>query len=294
MQNEKKPESKGLKIVKGILNTVVNILIVVILISSLLIAVMALTSKATGISTIFGMTVQTIQSDSMKGGSPDGYGGGDFEKGDLVIGRATNFDENAEYEVGDIITYIGKDAEGKDYLMAHRIVEKVTGDDSIYRYQTWGDNRTVSELPDQSEENDYLAANNIASLIYSKDYSPVVLKGIGNALDYIRTPFGFFLVVLVPMIIFFLYEIIRVVINAMNYKKAKAEEEKENAEREKQEAVDAAVKAALEAREGSSEPETAEAVGKPAEELTPEQMEQFKQFLAFQEAQKANNQPPEE
>ena len=41
---------------------VINILIVLVLVVSLLIAVMALTSKASGISTIFGYTIQPIQS----------------------------------------------------------------------------------------------------------------------------------------------------------------------------------------------------------------------------------------
>ncbi len=285
---EQKP-GKAKKVLKVILNTFINILIVVVLVVSLLIAVMALTSKETGVSKIFGFTIQTIQSNSMKGGSPDGYEGGDFEEGDLLIGKATDFSSQIEYEVGDIITYRAYDSNKVMYLMAHRIVDKVNIGDGFYRYQTWGDNREVSEVPDQLKEEDYLSATDIASVLYSKDYHFTKIKGVGGFLDKLRNDRGFFfLVVLLPMIIFFMYALIRVVISTLNFKKEKTVEEKENAEKEKQEAVDAAVAAALAAQNGAD--------AKPADapaDMTPEQMEQFKQFLAFQQAQKAQQTPAE-
>ncbi|MBQ6337397.1 MAG: hypothetical protein IJI50_09215 [Ruminococcus sp.] len=116
MENEKtqnKPQSKGKKVFMKILNTLINIMIVIVLIVSLIIAVMVLTSKANGISTIFGYTIQPIQSDSMKGGSPDGYPSGDFGQGDLMIAKATDFDSFAEYENGDIVTFVSGDMDGK-------------------------------------------------------------------------------------------------------------------------------------------------------------------------------------
>ena len=104
---------KGKRIIKAILNAIINVLIVIVLITSILIAVMSLTSKSSGISTIFGYTIQPIQSDSMKGGSPDGYPEGDFGQGDLMIAKATDFDPNAEYDIGDIITFVTKDTDGE-------------------------------------------------------------------------------------------------------------------------------------------------------------------------------------
>lgn len=268
--------TKAKKILKTILNTVINILIVLVLIVSLLVAVMALTSKETGISTIFGFTIQTIQSDSMKGGSPDGYEGGNFEKGDLIIGKSTDFRFDVEYDVGDIVTYSAVNSNNEVYLMAHRIVDKVMGDDGYYHYQTWGDNRKVSEVPDQLEVEDFITAFNIGSVLYNKDYKCTVIKGLGGFLDKLKTDkLFFFLIILLPMIIFFLYSLLRVILNANRYKKSKAE-------KEKQEAVDAAVKAALAEKNG----EEAKPADAPAD-MTPEQMEQFKQFLAFQNAQQA-------
>lgn len=278
--------NKVKRVLKVIFNSIINILIVVVLIVSLLIAVMALTSKANGVSQIFGYTIQTIQSDSMKGGSPDGYEGGDFEEGDLVIGKSTNFNDFAEYNVGDIITYKGVDADDVPFLMAHRIVDKVKGQDGYYRYQTWGDNRKVSEVPDQLTEDKFLAAYDIASVLYDKDYHCTVIKGVGGFLDKLQKDRSFFfLVVLLPMIIFFMYALIRVVLSSLNYRKEKEKELVEEATKDKQAEIDAAVAAALAAQNGTEEQKPAEAEA-PAD-MTPEQMEQFKQFLAFQKAQQA-------
>lgn len=279
-ETQNKAPSKGKRVVKAVFNTIINILIVLVLVVSLLIAVMALTSKASGISTMFGYTIQPIQSDSMKGGSPDGYGGKDFGKGDLVIARATNFNANSKYDLGDIITYKTQDTNGNDLLMSHRIVDAVEKD-GVTRYQTWGDNREMAQVPDQSNVDEYLTASDIASLYYSSDYQGIVLKGWGAPLDFLRTQLGFFLVVLLPMIIFFMYALIRVVLSASGYKKAKADEEKE-------EAVKKAVAAALAADDTAVQPKAVENEQPAAPSgMSAEELEQFRQFQEFQKMQKA-------
>ena len=282
-QKQKKPESKGKRVLKAIFNTIINILIVVVLVVSLLIAVMALTSKSSGISTIFGYTIQPIQSDSMKGGSPDGYGGSDFEKGDLMIAKATGFDANAKYELGDVITYLTKDSDNQYMLLAHRIVDVIRNEDGSYVYQPQGDNRETSPVPDQTEVKDFITASDIASVYYNAGYEGKILKGWGAPLDYIRTQQGFFFVVLLPMIIFFMYALVRVALSVAGYNKSK------NAE-EKKEAVDAAVAAAI------AEKEEAKAESAVQPEMSAEELAQFRQFQEFQKMQKAQQEqnPPEE
>ena len=272
-------EKKGGTVFKKVLNAIINILIVVVLIVSLLIAVMALTSKANGISTIFGYTIQPIQSDSMKGESPDGYPGGNFGKGDLMIAKATNRDSSMTFEVGDIVTYSGLDTDGNEYLMAHRIINVAKASDGTLTYQTQGDNREMSEVPDQMDEASYLSAGSIVSVYYTKDFKGMMIKGLGAPLDFIRTQQGFFFVVLLPMILFFLYELIRVVLNFSNYKKAKADEDKE-----------AAVKEAVAAAKAESKLDLPDSLA----EMTPEQLEQFKQFMAMQQAQNEPADQPEQ
>ena len=299
--NNNETQSKGKRIFRTILNTIINILIVFVLIVSVVIAALALTSKSTGISTMFGYTIQPIQSDSMKGGSPDGYPSGDFGKGDLMIAKATNYDSDAIYDLGDIVTFTLTNKDGNKMLVAHRIVD-IFKDDTGNRYQTQGDNRSTSPVPDQELSEDYIRSSDIASVYYTSGYNGTILKGWGSVLDFIQSQKGFFFVVLLPMIIFFMYAVIRVVISSMNYKKAKADEEKE-------EAVKAAVAAALASKDNDSEPvktdggsapvepANAEAEAKPQDQpaeqdvkMTAEELEQFKKFQEFQKMQQASEQ----
>ena len=279
-KTQQKPRSKGMNTFMKVLNTIINIMIVLVLIVSIFIAVMALTYKANGISTMFGYTIQPIQSDSMKGGSPDGYPEGDYVHGDLMIARATEFDNTAKYNKGDIITFVSRDKDNKEMLISHRIIDVAADENGTLTYQTQGDNRETSPVPDQQEKKDYIKAYEIASVYYTEGYVGKILKGWGAPLDYLRSQQGFFFVVLLPMIIFFLYELIRVVMNFSNYKKAKADEEKE-------EAVKAAVAAAKAEKELHDLPDS-------ISDMTPEQLEQFKHFMAMQEAKKAEEKAAEQ
>ncbi|MBQ3264952.1 MAG: hypothetical protein IJH07_04155 [Ruminococcus sp.] len=281
-KTQTKMPSKGSRVIKTILNTIINILIVLVLVTSILIAVLSLSSKANnGVATIFGYSFHTIQTPSMVGGNPD-YDGGDYQVGDLVIGKAAGAGDR-DYAVGDIISYRTRNDEGDTMLICHRIVD-VVDTDGYKSYQTQGD---ANDTPDQLEEDKYIHNYDIASLCYDNEYHGKVLSGWGKPLDYIRQPQGFFFVVLFPMIIFFMYEIIRVVMNAMSYKKTKEQEEKENAEKDKEEAVKAAVAAAL------AEKETAQAGAGAASDapsgMTPEELEQFRKFQEFQKMQQSQN-----
>lgn len=276
-KTQNKTPSKGAKIFSSVLNTIINIMIVIVLITSILIAVMAISSKASGISTILGYTIQPILSDSMKGGSPDGYPSGDFGGGDLMIAKATGFSADKTFEKGDIVTFLTTDTTTEEkMLIAHRIVN--TGQDSSGNrtYQTQGDNRETSPVPDQQGTGDYITAQSIGSVYYTAGYEGKILKGWGNILAFLQSQKGFFFVVLLPMIIFFIYELIRVMMNFSDYKKAVAEENKD-------EAIKNAVAEALAAQKNESNTDMPSSL----EEMSPEQLEQFKQFLKSQEEKKA-------
>ena len=309
-------EKKSVTIVKNILNAVINFLIIIVLVVSLAVATLALTSKANGgVPSILGYSFHTIQTSSMEGGS-DVYEGGSYDVGDLVIGKVTNGNPNEVYELGDIVVYTTEDDNTPTGvgMIVHRVIEINEDENGTRSYTTQGDNNDIADANTHT-------ASQIVAVTYDHDYNGKVFKGIGKALDFIRTGQGFFFVVLLPMIIFFLYEIVRVVLNAVNYRNAKAKEEIEQAKEGQQAAIDAAVAAALakqaelNAQNAAAQPapqqpaaapapaqqpapvqEAAPAEApaeKPAEnapkapELTPEQMEQFKQFMAFQQAQQA-------
>lgn len=220
-----------MKTFKKIFNTIINILIIAVLVISVLVATLALTSKSSGVSNILGYTVQVVVSDSMDGGNPD-FEGGDFQKGDVIIGKITHNEEletPETYKEGDIVTYKGF-LQGNDHLgeqlICHRIIDVQERNGEIV-YQTQGDNRSVSQLPDQNSVDEYITARSIVAKFYTDDFEGKKLEGVGKVYEFINSQLGFFLCILLPMIIFFLYVLITVVINFVEYKKAKEDEEKE-------------------------------------------------------------------
>ncbi|MBQ8860156.1 MAG: hypothetical protein IJ015_02320 [Ruminococcus sp.] len=259
-----------MKVFKSILNTLINILIVLVLVVSILVATLALTSKSSGISNIFGYTFQVVMSDSMDGGSED-YEGGDFKKGDVIIGKVTNnakSDTPETYVIGDIITYKGYLQNNEhlgEQLICHRIVG-VQDRDGEPVYQTQGDNRSICTVPDQEVVADYINANAIVAKFHTNDFDGIKIAGVGKAYEFINSQLGFFLCILLPMIFFFLYVLIKVVINFVEYKKAKEDEEKEK-------------------NTPSSEP---------APQMSAEEYEQFKQFMALKNAQASDSDAPSE
>lgn len=193
--------------IANITHKIVDVLVILVLIVSVLIAVLSLTSKSSGVPNIFGMAPLSVQSNSMSG---------TFEEGDLIIGNVTN-DPAREYKVGDIVTF-PITIEGVETLNTHRIVD-VIKDENITYYQTQGDNKDTNPVADEELQ----TASTIKSV-----YTGTKIGGLGYVLSFLRTQLGFFLCVLLPMIIFFIYEAIRVVLNVIAYNKEKALEEAKN------------------------------------------------------------------
>lgn len=189
------------KVLKKIINVIIDIVVILVLIVSILIVTLSLTSKSSGVSNILGVAPLSVQSDSMED---------TFSTGDLLLSQVTN-DPDETYEVGDIVTF-PIEIDGEVVLNTHRIVE-VVEDDSITYYKTQGDNKDTNPVPDEDLQS--------ASTIVAK-YTGTKIPGIGNVLTFIRTQLGFFLCVLLPMIIFFVYEAIRVVMNIIAYNNEKA------------------------------------------------------------------------
>ena len=189
------------KVLKKIINVIIDIVVILVLVVSILIVTLSLTSKSMGVPNLFGVAPLSVQSNSMED---------TFTTGDLLLSQVTN-DPGETYEVGDIVTF-PIEIEGEIVLNTHRVVE-VIEDDNITYYKTQGDNKNTNPEPDKDLQS--------ASTIVAK-YTGTKIPGIGNALTFIRTQLGFFLCVLLPMIIFFVYEAIRVVMNIIAYNNEKA------------------------------------------------------------------------
>lgn len=255
-----------------ILNVVVDILIVLVLIVSAftLVAVLTTTKGGDGVPNLFGKAPVNVLTDSMKGDKDDNFVAGDLLICDVVDSKANN-----TFKVGDIVTFrqnINEDEQLE--LVTHRLYKQ--NDDGSF--QTKGDNNP-------SYDQDPTYGDKQFSNIYPTDilavYHGSKIGGVGNFMDFIRSPEGFFFCILLPMIIFFIYQAVRVIMNAMAYSKEKgklaAEEAIRNAdltEEQKAKAIAeylAAQKAQSEAEHPDEEPAAEEAPAEAAEE--PEQEE---------------------
>ena len=138
---------------------------------------------------------------------------GTFNEGDLIFSKVST-SAGDRFEVGDIVTFT-QNIGGENRLNTHRIVEVVKEADGSELYRTQGDNREQNPEPDEvlKSPSDILAV-----------YTGAKIGGLGNVLSFLRTSTGFFLCILLPMIAFFIYETIRVIMNVVAYNKEKAAE----------------------------------------------------------------------
>lgn len=203
-----------MKVFKKIINIIIDVLVVLILlISALILTITLSTSEDTGAPNVFGYTLNTIQSQSME---PVMY------KGDLIISKAVDKEsEPVTYKKGDIVVYstTQTDEQGNSQFMlvCHRIVKTRDNNGSI-EYVTQGDNNDVTD----EETVGWLTYDQIVGVFENDDYQGSVFSGVGKIYDYLQSFWGFFFVIVLPMIIFFIYELVKVIINLMAYSKEKA------------------------------------------------------------------------
>ena len=194
-----------MKAVKKIINIFIDIVVVVILLFSMLILIMSLTSRSSGVPNLFGVAPITVASDSMED---------TLMVNDLIFCEVRTDYVYDDYAVGDIVTF-NQEIEGETRFNTHRIVE-VVEDNGITYYKTQGDNKDTNPVPDEKLK----TANDIVA-----KYTGNKIGGVGAFFSFIRTQLGFFLVILLPMILFFVYEAVRVIMNIIAYNKEKAAEE---------------------------------------------------------------------
>ncbi len=184
--SENSEKSKAIKKEKSkkALNTIVNVVLVVALIfASVCIFISYTSTMSNGVPSLFGLKLLTVQTDSMKD---------TIMPGDLIID--IDVKDAAELKEGDIITYRTL-IQGKEVLNTHRIVRKYpSGEYCIF--ETQGDN---SNIPDPIT----VHQNEIVGQYVFR------IPAVGAAIDFMQTPLGFFLVVVLPVLIFFVYHLIQ-------------------------------------------------------------------------------------
>lgn len=177
---QEKTSGKG----KRILSTVINVVLVIaILLAVLATYVSYVSTSGSGVPSVLGVRILSIQTDSMY---PT------LLPGDLVFDVAVKDKSTLQRE--DIITYWTV-INGERVLNTHRIEEIYDGNGYLI-FVTKGDNNSAVDTMTVHE-----------SEIVGK-YS-CRIGGVGKVFDYLQTSTGFLIVVVVPVLIFLLYQLVQ-------------------------------------------------------------------------------------
>ncbi|MBE6947894.1 MAG: signal peptidase I [Ruminococcaceae bacterium] len=210
---------------RKIVNIAINVLLVVAIVFAALCTYMSFSSKGgKGVPNIFGTAFFSVQTDSMY---PT------LLPGDLVVAEVVN--NPKELRPGDIITY-WTIIDGEKALNTHRIHEIRDGG-TFWSFITKGDkNDTPDPLPVHE-----------SAIVGKYSYR---IQNLGNVFDYLQTSTGFLIVIVVPVFLFFVYQLIqffRVLFEYQNVKNRIRYEEERGEIEDKEEKQKAEARAAMEA-----------------------------------------------
>lgn len=227
-QKGKAPKKKA----KRIISTVINVLLILaIIVAAFCTYVSYVSTSGNGVPSLFGIEFLSVQTDSMY---PT------IKSGDMVIDKKVK--DIAALQKDDIITY-WTIINGERVLNTHRISQIYDGGE--YRvFETKGDaNSAVDTLT-----------------VHEKEVVGVYMfriGGLGKVFDYLQTSTGFLVVIVIPVILFFIFHLVqflRVLFEYQNIKnrlkyeqeRGSTEEMLSKARQEEQNKIDAA-KAEMEA-----------------------------------------------
>ena len=164
-------------------NAILNTLLVITIIFSIICSFSAYVSKVgSGVPSFLGVRPFSIQSDSMK---PF------FNKVDLVIDYKV--DDPSQLKVGDVITF-WTIVDGQQILNTHRITQ-ITDHGTYLYFDTKGDNNS-------REDTTGVHQSDIVGKY--KFHIPF----LGTVLDFLQTGTGFFIVIVIPVFIFFVFQVV--------------------------------------------------------------------------------------
>ena len=209
----------------------------------LLAALFAFTTLATrdtaNVSSLAGYTPMVVKTDSM---APT------FYSGDLILIKKCDTSKLTE---GDIICF--HTIINNEYALNTHRIEEIDEIENMRSYTTKGDNNAIADTH-------IISDGDIVGKYVGK------LSKFGHVMDFLSSSMGFLIVIVLPMLLFFIYQVYHLIMVSINLKKAMAVEETvKKAETESSEKAEA--QAALEeARRLKAEAEAALAAVKAAKE----------------------------
>lgn len=200
---EQKERSTTKKVLSISLNTLFYLIIIVLLLFSL---ANIKIKRENDIANILGTGFLSVQSNSMFGDKDDS-----FEQGDMIFVKMLDAEDVYELEVGDIVTYFDVSISA---FNTHRIVEI---------------NKDEKYLITQADYN-YIQENNVTEPDTPIAFSEVLavyksnVSNLGNTLDYLQTPTGFALFVILPVVLILAFEGVVLGRNILQLNRANIEE----------------------------------------------------------------------
>lgn len=167
-------------------------------------------SGADGVPSVGGKVFLSVESDSM---APT------FKKGDLLFAKKLNEETKRTLKVGDVITYrVDLDGDGKEELNTHRIVEVLlSADGSVEGYVTKGDNHATNPENDAPVKWQFVICRwGNKGTEGGKDGAKI--GGLGGFFATLQKPVGFLLIIVLPLLLFFVWELVRFIRTVLTVK----------------------------------------------------------------------------
>ena len=201
---------------KKVTKIIVNVFLWIFMVFALLTTIFAFMARANskGYPRIGNTCFLVVKSGSMA--VPGG-----FYTGDLIICTVLSDTEKTECKKGEVITfYIDLKGNGVRELNTHRIVEEPEKVGEYVLYTTKGD------------ANDGIDPQKVPDSDVEAKWTGKRIAGLGAVIGFLQSGTGFFVCIVLPLAIFFVYEIIVLVITIKNTRdkkkpKLSAEEEEE-------------------------------------------------------------------
>lgn len=227
---------KALKRAAGIFISIV--LWAVILLAALFAFTTLATKDSSHVANLAGFTPLSVVSDSM---APT------FQAGDLILIRSC---DPASLKKGDIVTF-HTIINNEFALNTHRIAE-IQGQADARSYVTKGDNNDIADIH-------MITDGDIVGKYVAR------LPHFGRVVEFLSSSMGFLLVIVLPLLIFFVYQVYHLVTVSIDLKKALAVESIQQGG-QAEDMLAAAAKAKEEAEKAKAEAEAALAEAKRLQE----------------------------
>ena len=215
---------------KNVLNLLIKVaayLLVIFTVFMMIFTIFTVTTVDRNDRSVFGLRFYVVLTDSMSKSDKNADMDVHFNAGDIIFVK--NVKDKTKLEAGDIIAFLSSNSESYGATITHMIREvKRTDDGKILGYVTFGTNTDTND--EALVEPAYVLGEYAGRL-----------PGVGHFFEYLRSPIGYVIFILVPFILLILYNGINAIRLFRRYKREQnaileaeraeiAEERKQNAE----------------------------------------------------------------